>query len=67
VLAAPQRKVMRVLAVIRMNERFSVYATVKQAGRFRQRPVPVPVPVPRHPDPATRRLSLVPAAAGPEA
>ncbi len=42
VLAAPQRKVMRVLAIIRMNERFAVYATVKQAGRFRERAVPVP-------------------------
>jgi anti-sigma B factor antagonist len=92
VLAAPQRKVTRVLAIIHMNERFSVYATVKQAGRLRQRPVPVPrhpgqarrpvpdqwpgtqaLPAPRSsgppsgPDPATCRLALLPAAAGPEA
>ena len=92
VLAAPQRKVMRVLAVIRMSEGFSVYAAVKQAGRFRERAAPVPRhpgqarrPVPdqwpgtqalpaRHgsgppsgPDPATCRLALLPAAAGPEA
>ena len=92
VLAAPQRKVTRVLAIIHMNERFSVYATVKQAGRFRERAAPVPRhprearrPVPdqwpgtqalpaRHssgppsgPDPATCRLALLPAAAGPEA
>ena len=50
VLAAPQRKVMRVLAIIRMNEGFSVYATVEQAGRFRERAVPVP----RHPGQARR-------------
>ena len=50
VLAAPQRKVMRLLAIIRMSEGFCVYATVKQAGRFRERPVPAP----RHPRQARR-------------
>jgi anti-sigma B factor antagonist len=52
VLAAPQRKVMRVLAIIRLSEGFSVYATVKQAGRFRERAVPVP----RHPGRAHRAV-----------
>ena len=33
ILAAPQRKVMRVLAVVRLPEAFSVYATVEEASR----------------------------------
>jgi anti-sigma B factor antagonist len=46
ILAAPQRKVMRVLAIIRLAEAFSVYATVKeaagQAGHFKERAIPTP-------------------------
>jgi anti-sigma B factor antagonist len=42
ILAAPQRNVMRVLAIIRLAEAFSVYATVEeaagQAGSASQRP-----------------------------
>jgi hypothetical protein len=41
---------MRVLAIIRMDEGFSVYATLKQARRFRERAVPVA----RHPGQARR-------------
>jgi anti-sigma B factor antagonist len=52
VLAAPQRKVMRLLAIIRMNEGFSVYATLKQAGRFRERAAPVPGTLARHAGPS---------------
>jgi anti-anti-sigma regulatory factor len=36
-LAAPQRKVMRVLTIIRLNEGFSVYATVEEAAGERER------------------------------
>jgi anti-sigma B factor antagonist len=46
VLAAPQQKVMRVLAIIRLAEAFAVYATVEEAaveaGHFRERAIPVP-------------------------
>jgi anti-anti-sigma factor len=48
ILAAPQQTVMRVLAVIRLADAFSVYATVEEAaeeaGRFRGRGVPPPQP-----------------------
>jgi anti-sigma B factor antagonist len=44
VLAAPQRNVMRVLAIIRLSEAFSVYATVEEAvgqpGHFKERAMP---------------------------
>jgi len=47
VLAAPQQKVLRVLAVIRLAEAFSVYATVEdaagEAGHQRKRPLHVAV------------------------
>jgi anti-sigma B factor antagonist len=46
ILAAPQRRVMRVLAIIRLAEPLSVYATVEEAagraGRFRERAMPMP-------------------------
>jgi anti-sigma B factor antagonist len=46
VVAAPQRQVMRVLAIIRLAEAFSVYATVEEAagpaGRFKERAMRVP-------------------------
>ncbi len=46
ILAAPRRNVMRVLAVIRLAEAFSVYATVEeaagQAGHFKERARPAP-------------------------
>jgi anti-sigma B factor antagonist len=46
ILAAPQRRVMRVLAIIGLTEAFSVYATVEEAaggaGHFRQRARPMP-------------------------
>jgi anti-sigma B factor antagonist len=46
ILAAPQRGVMRVLAIIRLAEAFSVYATVEEAaaeaGRFKERATPIP-------------------------
>ena len=45
-LAAPQQRVTRVLAITRLAEAFSVYATVEEAageaGHFRVRAVPVP-------------------------
>jgi len=47
VLAAPQQKVMRVLAITRLTDAFSVYATVEEvpeaAGRLRERAVDVAV------------------------
>jgi len=50
ILAAPQRKVMRLLAIIRLPEAFSVYATVEeavgQAGRSKGRAMPL-TPRPR--------------------
>jgi len=46
ILAAPQQKVMRVLAITRLADAFCVYATVEeaasQAGRFRERAMPAP-------------------------
>jgi len=46
ILAAPQRRVMRVLAIVRVTEAFSVYATVDeaagQAGRFKERAMRMP-------------------------
>lgn len=45
-LAAPQQKVTRVLAITRLADAFSVYATVedaaREAGHFRERAMPVP-------------------------
>ena len=50
ILAAPQRKVMRVLTIVRLPEAFSVYATVEeaagQAGRSQGRATPM-TPWPR--------------------
>jgi len=43
ILAAPRRNVIRVLAVIRLAEAFSVYATVEEAaraGHFKERATP---------------------------
>jgi anti-sigma B factor antagonist len=46
ILAAPQQKVMRVLAITRLADAFSVYATVEDAaretGHFKERAVLVP-------------------------
>jgi anti-sigma B factor antagonist len=46
ILAAPQQKVMRVLATTRMADAFSVYATVEEAaagtGRFTETAMPAP-------------------------
>jgi anti-sigma B factor antagonist len=46
ILAAPQRKVIRVLAIVRLAEAFSVYATVEEAaaeaGRFKERAMLMP-------------------------
>jgi anti-sigma B factor antagonist len=46
ILAAPQRRVMRVLAIIRLAEAFSVYATAeeaaREAGHFTARAWPTP-------------------------
>jgi anti-anti-sigma factor len=46
ILAAPQQKVTRVLAITRLADAFSVYATVEDAaretGHFKERAIPVP-------------------------
>jgi len=46
ILAAPQQKVMRVLAITRLAEAFSFYVTVeeaaREAGHFQERATPVP-------------------------
>jgi anti-sigma B factor antagonist len=46
ILAAPQRRVMRVLAILRLVEAFSVYATAEEAardaGHFKARTWPAP-------------------------
>jgi anti-sigma B factor antagonist len=43
VLAAPQREVMLVLAVIRLTDAFCVYATVDEAGHLLERALDVAV------------------------
>jgi anti-sigma B factor antagonist len=47
VLAAPQQKVIRILAITRLTDPFSVYATVEaaagQAGHFQERAIPAPL------------------------
>ena len=59
-LAAPQRRVLRVLAVTRLAGEFSVHASVEEAagsaGRSRREAVPVPRPLSkiRWPRPALR-------------
>jgi anti-sigma B factor antagonist len=47
VLAAPQRRVLKVLALIRLADPFSVYASVEEAAGSAGRSRPVAVPVPR--------------------
>jgi anti-sigma B factor antagonist len=46
ILATPQRRVMRVLAIVRLTEPFPVYATVEEAarepGHFKPRALPLP-------------------------
>ena len=46
-LAAPQRKVLEVLAITRLAEAFSIYATAEEAASGAGRPLAPAVPAPR--------------------
>jgi anti-sigma B factor antagonist len=48
-LAAPQRKVLEVLAATRLADAFSVYATAEEAASGAGRPLAPAVPAPRRP------------------